>query len=186
MNTLSENPQPVDEAEERPLYDLRAIMRATGMIRPESEEPYPLDDEPSCEQCGAGFKRRSSGGKKQRFCSPACRQAYHAGERPAEQREQRSTLGTTLVAIPQPPERENDSEDVNSGFEWSDEDSVVLNERRRVAVYFNQSGDVVMREESADSDSDEDHFIVIGRQNMPKFIGALKRIQKAIEEGGPR
>ena len=34
-----------------------------------------------CDWCGGTFKPRSTGGKQQRFCSPNCRQSFHAALR---------------------------------------------------------------------------------------------------------
>jgi hypothetical protein len=34
-----------------------------------------------CSWCGRGFERRTSGGSDQRFCQPACRQAFWSAAR---------------------------------------------------------------------------------------------------------
>lgn len=60
-------------------------------------------------------------------------------------------------------------------FDWhseSDRDSVVLPEQRQTAIYFNRSGELVIRQEKA-WDQEDDSFIYIGKANAQAFLDRL-------------
>jgi hypothetical protein len=62
-----------------------------------AEDAAPDATDTRCEQCSQPFTRRkASGGKPQRFCSPECRTVFHSENR---QRGQRSP---TCSAAPEP------------------------------------------------------------------------------------
>ena len=128
----------------------------------------------NCEQCGNEFEpRNGSGGKPQRFCSTACRQAFHS------QRSQRSptcSAATLLPAVIEPPKPQNAPQatpEPSEDFDWSDTESVVLSEQRETAIYWNASGELVIRQKCW---PDDDVWVVITDGQVDRFLDKLTDI----------
>jgi hypothetical protein len=140
---------------------------------------------PVCAQCGNPFEpRKRSGGKPQKFCSTACRQAFHAspnlvlnvGDGPNVGRDVGKDVGKTpnvgtepstwqpvLPHYVGPPTPEDD-------FNWADDPAVVLQTQYGTAIYFNKFDEVVIRQQRFD---DEDVFIYIQPTFIREFINRL-------------
>ena len=74
-------------------------------------------------------------------------------------------------------------------FSWDEiEDDLVLKEQLAIAVYENPKGDTVVRQ-AADRTRDEDNVIIINRNNLAVFVGALQRHledQQQHDDAAPR
>lgn len=124
---------------------------------------------PRCEQCGEPFDpRKGSGGKRQRFCSTECRQAFHA-----KAPQQPKAAALPAVVPPPAPTREFEPD-----FDWGDDDCVIVESQAAVAVYCNEKGAVVIRQERAWCD-EGDHFVVIDTRNVPTLINKLRELTDA-------
>lgn len=120
-----------------------------------------------CEQCGKPFDRRKhGGGSPQRFCNQKCRIAWHAS-----QRKPACTVEAAVIdpALEQSPE---DAPEDGENFSWTSDENVVLREQPATAVYFNQSGGLVIRQERAWY-QDDDPFIHIAPNCIEEFIDKL-------------
>lgn len=62
-----------------------------------------------------------------------------------------------------------------SEFDWEGDESVVFPTSYAVAVYINDSGDVVIRQ--ADPIGNDDSFVVIPPRQLKALIGALRNFQ---------
>jgi hypothetical protein len=122
---------------------------------------------PLCEHCGESFAPRSSGGRAQRFCSPNCRRAFH--DKP-----QRDNVhvGLPVVVDPQPPKPPASAPKPSEGFDWVDDDSIVLRQQPAIAVYIGQNGHLVIRQERQWNE-DEDTVICIAPESINIFIDKL-------------
>lgn len=144
-------------------------------------DPPPAIDQ-TCEHCGGDFvPRTGSGGKPQRFCSADCRTAFHERQRsqhgPTCARETQSKAITVQPAqISEPVTAAAD--DV---FEWNG-DSTILPEQQAVAAYYNNAGDLVIRQERS-WDREEDSFVFVSRESIPAFI---ERLTDLLGYGGAR
>jgi len=61
-----------------------------------------------------------------------------------------------------------------SSFAWNSDDSVVVKSQAAVAVYCNQTGGVVIRQQG-DPDDDADYFVVIRPENAATVARAIMR-----------
>lgn len=66
----------------------------------------------------------------------------------------------------------NEEDDITE-FSWRDTESVVVRAVNAIAVYRNPDGDVVIRQEAAIF-GDDDPFIVVPENALPRLIEALK------------
>lgn len=66
-------------------------------------------------------------------------------------------------------------------FDWSNDESVVVEHQSALAVYQNQSGDVVIRQERS-WDEDQDTHVVITKESLPQIIDALRRFAERGEQ----
>jgi hypothetical protein len=148
----------------------------------------------TCRQCGSTFAPRR-GGKRQAYCSPACRRAFHDGpptaERSSKQRGQRGANAPSLH-VPESvlkqvdrigreiraEERDQDEPE----FDWFNDQAIILREQRQVAIYRNRMDGLVMRQER-DWHEDEDVFIVIAPENVRRFVDRLTEAAR-LEDGG--
>jgi hypothetical protein len=137
---------------------------------------------PRCEQCSQPFnRRRASGGKPQRFCSPECRIAFHSENRQRDQQSPTCSAVTEPVAtsLAEPPKATQEAAEVKLAAylekhperDNNFDDSIVLEEQTSIAVYFDKR-ELVIRQ-LATWDRDEDTFIYIAPQNIAKFIDKL-------------
>lgn len=61
---------------------------------------------------------------------------------------------------------------MTEGFDWANNEDVLVPEQAAVAVYLNPKGAVVLRQE-ADM-GDDDHFVYIAINHIPALIAKLK------------
>jgi hypothetical protein len=59
-------------------------------------------------------------------------------------------------------------------FDWTTEDSVVVNPRPGVAIYENRAGDVVIRTQNPEDGPQGDHFAYVSPEGLPAVLKALK------------
>jgi hypothetical protein len=128
-----------------------------------------------CEHCQKPFIRRSgTGGKPQRFCSPACRADFHAAN---SQRRSPHVGDPEATAIEQPAPQILTSEAPKEwDFNWPTE-LIVVPAQPAIAVYFNPRGEVVIRQEGQYG-YDDDHWIYVQIQNLDPLIDQLQRIAR--------
>jgi hypothetical protein len=139
-----------------------------------------------CDHCSKPFTRRKeSGGKPQRFCSPECRTTFHSENRQRGQRGPtcRAVTEPAVIPIAERTEATHEAAEARlsanlekhpekSDFDWPSDDSVVLAEQLAISVYFHRR-DVVVIRQRASGDEEEDTFIYIARQHIPEFIRRL-------------
>ena len=155
------------------------------LFRPPAEAAAAPSDTALCEQCNTPFTRRTGkGGKRQRFCSPKCRQGFHAHHGP--------TCAGTPPRVVQPSEKDAQASAQNPAgisppncreFKWSDED-VIIREQSETAIYFNQYDALVIRQRAREY-GDDDQFVVISPENIQTFIDKLADIVGIPSVGGP-
>jgi hypothetical protein len=145
--------------------------------------------DPECEHCGKPFApRKGSGGRTQKFCSSACRSAFHAaptspstsptsktlapnvGKSSGDVREVVAGVGNVVAAVG--PQLDDDSEE----FRWAD-DIVVIPSQPAIAVYFNPRGEIVIRQEGQYHPY-EDQWVYVQVQNLQPLIDTLLRIAR--------
>lgn len=142
--------------------------------------------ESKCRACGLSFNPRGPG-RKQVFCSTACRRAYHdrgqGVEGAAVKRGQTSTF-------------EDDNSDPHGvksqickfadlEFDWLTADEVCIPEQQGIAVYELKSGGVVIRQQRAWCD-DEDSMIEVKPENLQKLIDRLCDLAGILSVGKTR
>jgi hypothetical protein len=59
-------------------------------------------------------------------------------------------------------------------FDWFDDDSIILEEQLPIAIYFNKRDHLIIRQEGRGGD--EDAFIYVAPQNIPRFIEQLRSL----------
>ncbi len=137
------------------------------------ESPPP--EQSICEQCQAPFEARArTGGKPQRFCSPACRRAFHANVTPTFPTS--TPTPPTLADVanstelhPIPPE-----EDPPDWKWWGENrETVVLQEQPRTAIYWNANDTVVIRQETPWNDDRDDVVVIVTKGNLRSVINRL-------------
>ena len=127
-----------------------------------------------CLRCCRPFTaRQGKGGKPQLYCSTACRKAN-------------AVPNANPNAVPNTNDGANVGEDVGKDvgkdveedaeeFSWYGDDSVILQEQRRTAVYFNTRDDLVIRQEAAWND-ENDTVAIIAKNNIEEFLDKLTDI----------
>ena len=133
-----------------------------------ADAPALAPDAPTCEQCSGSFTPRTgSGGKPQRFCSPACRTAFHV------QRDQRAPTcdaETAPAAVQHHPAPGTHRE----SFSWDAENvDVVLRKQPLTAIYLNPWDQVVIRQENEADGPEDDPFVHFEMHNLPAIINRL-------------
>jgi hypothetical protein len=126
----------------------------------------------ACLNCGEWFlPRKGSGGKPQRFCKPECRAEHHTSKPNVPNEGQRgASESRELVPVVIPDD--DAPADGPEGFDWFKDASVIVPEQQAVAVYRNQQGDIVIRQERSWS-QDDDSFVVIHPDNLMRVIDRL-------------
>jgi hypothetical protein len=125
---------------------------------------------PLCERCGESFTPRASGGRAQRFCSVDCRRAFH--DKPQRDNVHVASGGLPAVIDPQPPKSSVSAPGPSEGFDWVDDDSIILRHQPPVAVYIGQNGHLVIRQERQ-WDEDGDTIICIAPESIDTFIDKI-------------
>lgn len=140
-------------------------------ITPLAEQQLDTEPKATCEHCGNPFEpRKGSGGKPQRFCNAECRQAFHANA----QHSQRSPTYDTARPLPaglQPAARPEPEP-----YFWAAQevaDCLVVPSQPATAVYWNDRGDIVIRQERRDYD--DDSFVFVTPANARALAAALIR-----------
>ncbi|OWY35280.1 hypothetical protein [Herbaspirillum aquaticum] len=65
-------------------------------------------------------------------------------------------------------------------FDWNDKDAVVVQRVDAIAVYQNEKGDIVIRQQ--DSMGEDDHYIVIPPDRVKDVLNAIVVEYEAIQE----
>lgn len=128
----------------------------------------PLDGSPvcTCANCGESFTPRGPG-KPQKFCSPACRRAFHDHrsliEGPAAKRGKRGTFetGSRRALVPVEPEKRTSGQAKGT----------LLAGQIEVTFRFSDDGDLVL--EQFDDGRWEFDVIVVGSANIDAFLENL-------------
>jgi hypothetical protein len=128
--------------------------------------------------CGEWFTPRTkSGGKPQKFCSEKCRREADAErkanatnapqcETPQAASGPASVARHTEFALAAPDDLEDDCWFIDNA------EHIVVPQQDAVALYWNERGDLVIRQEKSWCD-DRDHIICIHRGNLFEFIDKL-------------
>ena len=147
------------------------IDQTTTQPAENTQEPEINSEQRTCQRCCRPFTpRQGKGGKPQLYCSTACRKAN-------------AVPNANPNAVPNAKDAKGVGEDVGKDvwkdveedaeeFSWNSDDSVVLQEQRRTAIYFNTRGELVIRQE-ADWNEDTDTVLVIAKNNIPDFLDKL-------------
>lgn len=150
----------------------------------ETQAAQSVSDARRCEHCGGTFEpRNGSGGKPQRFCNAECRFAFHANGQRA-QRSPTCSEETNREAVIAPTQEESAPTDDGEDFCWTDTKSVVIPEQQAVAVYFDSSDDLVIRQERT-WDREEDSIVIIAKHNVDTLLDRLCDICGIPASGGP-
>jgi hypothetical protein len=118
----------------------------------------------TCPNCGTAFEPRTrSGGKAQRFCSPACRKAFHRAN--VNVPNVCKGVGRDVGAlVPNtPPARRR-------GYRQ-------LRAEAHVSVYRNKRGDIVLRQRASG-----DQYVRLRPEKLPPLVHRLQELQQRIEE----
>jgi hypothetical protein len=75
-----------------------------------------------------------------------------------------------------------DAEPPDNGFRWSDEEMVVVQHQPALAVYINPFNQIVLRTHGG---YDDDAFIIISAEHLPKVIAKLHELHELLKEPGP-
>ena len=71
----------------------------------------------------------------------------------------------------------------DNDFQWGDvEEDIIVRTTGAIAVYTNPHGNVVIRQQSTDAYQDEDTFVVVPRDVLPKLIRKLADLQEERSE----
>jgi len=153
-------------------------------LEPAQSADVPLESGtlPICEHCGLSFTRRSSGGKLQLFCGPDCRRAFH--DKPQRDNVHVAPGGLPAVVDPQPPKSSVSAPEPSAGFDWVDDDSIILRHQPAVAVYIGQNGHLVIRQERQ-WDEDGDTIICIAPESIDTFIDKITDVVGVPSIGKP-
>lgn len=68
-------------------------------------------------------------------------------------------------------------------FDWYHDESVIIREQRATAVYFNQGGDIVIRQERGPFD-EEDTTVIVTIGNADQLNGAIEKLRDEATHGG--
>ena len=138
--------------------------------------PAPEKQESVCENCGSVFEPRkgSGGGKPQRFCSPECRKGSQCPNATVPNGNDAPSVGANI---------DTDVGKSVSGFDWNDTDLCIAIERQlTTALYWNGGDSLVIRQWNW---PDDDHYIVITKQNLDAFLDRLTDFCGIPSVGGP-
>lgn len=94
--------------------------------------------------------------------------AFKADLAKVDKIEKEEAARAVMAAAGPPPRQDYDD------FDWGNDPSVVLHEQRATAVYQNNFGGIVIRQEKS-WDEESDPYVVIGRENFVTFSEALAK-----------
>ena len=141
--------------------------RLPGAIESENRLAAVCTQPRTCDHCGTAFEPRTrSGGKAQRFCSPACRKAFHrtyvnvSNVRKDVGRDVGALVPNTPLAPParRPSHRQ-------------------LRAEAHVSVYRNKRNDIVLRQRA-----DGDQYVRLRPEKLPLLVQRLQELQQRIEK----
>ena len=72
--------------------------------------------------------------------------------------------------------------DNGTGFDWTNNHAVAVDQQDAIAVYSNDNGEVVIRRQK-DWNENEDSVIVVAPAYVRQFIEAIERTFKEIQSG---
>lgn len=72
--------------------------------------------------------------------------------------------------------------DNGTGFDWTNNHAVAVDQQDTIAVYSNDNGEVVIRRQK-DWNENEDSVIVVAPAYVRQFIEAIERTFKEIQSG---
>lgn len=81
------------------------------------------------------------------------------------------------ISLASPPD-----DDDAARFNWNDDESIVLEEQPRTAIYENPNGDIVIRQYAW---PDDDDTVIVCRSNLMKFVDRLTEVAGVPSFGGP-
>jgi hypothetical protein len=139
---------------------------------------YPLDGNAACKNCSCEFTpRKQSGGKPQVYCSTECR-------READAERKANAANAPQRAEPKKPPAEHIEPETGrapEAFDW--EVHIVAPSQAAIAIYENEAGAVVIRQEGQYS-PDEDVWIIVQPQNLGAVIRKLQEMQQEMQRSG--
>jgi hypothetical protein len=95
------------------------------------------------------------------------------------------STGKELILVPEEERGMADKPaDDAADFDWFSDDSIVLRPQLAVAIYQNERGGLVIRQER-NWDEDNDTFIVISPENISAFIDKITDVAGIPSFGGP-
>jgi hypothetical protein len=143
-----------------------------------NQEPELASEQRICSRCCRPFTpRQRSGGRPQLYCSTACRKGSavpNGSPNAAPNANDGANVGEDVgkdVGKGIGKDVEEDAEE----FSWNSDDSVILQQQRRTAVYFNTRDELVIRQQ-ADWNEDTDTVLVIAKNNIEEFLDKLTDI----------
>jgi len=124
-----------------------------------------------CEHCGQPLTERSkSGGRQKRFCNEHCRTKFHNSQRVKRVSEtvahKSETFHETVAHNDTKPDTKPPEDD---NFDWLACEFVVHQPKRPIAIYFNNDGDLVIRQPSWPDDA----AIIIEPDHIWPFLDAV-------------
>lgn len=126
-----------------------------------------------CVHCGEVFQpRKHGGGKPQKFCDEKCRLAHYAE---AQRSERMLTTATQDHDAKCKKEAGRDQPATGTphggdGFDWRSD--AVIHEQQAIALYWNQSGGLVIRQEGTLYEHN-DSYVVVNKENVQPFLDEL-------------
>lgn len=69
-------------------------------------------------------------------------------------------------------------------FSWADEDAVVVKRTDAIAIYANDSGDIVIRQEGDDFHGGQDLVIVVPLDSVEAVINRIRSEADLVKRGG--
>jgi hypothetical protein len=135
----------------------------------------------TCEHCDGLFSARTGGGgKPHRFCSAGCRTAFNNEKRESSEQITNQSNKSEQITGQSNKSKQQINEphqpapvpvvDNDHDFDWNDTNTVVLREQPETAIYYNPSGDLVIRQRRW---PDDDMFVVISEHSLMAFIDRL-------------
>ena len=145
-----------------------------GTTAEHTQEPEINSGQRICQRCCRPFTpRQGNGGKPQLYCSTACRKG-NTVPNAVPNAKHGADVGEVVgkdVGKGIGKDVEEDAEE----FSWNSDDSVILQEQRRTAVYFNTRDELVIRQQ-ADWNEETDTVVIIAKNNIPDFLDKLTDI----------
>jgi len=137
-----------------------------GLIESQNRPAAAATQLSACANCGTAFEpRKPSGGKAQRFCSPACRKGSHrANVANVPKNVGRDVEAALVPKTPlAPPARRRSHRHLRAEVP--------------VSVYRNKRNDIVLRQRA-----DGDQYVRLRPEKLPLLVQRLQELQQRIEK----